>query len=626
MKKYNILKKIACLAAVSLMFLSCSVSNSSSDAGANGNYAVQVNNLTGGILVDVTVDTNPVTYCGTLNNADGKYYLQPGEDSVVYFEFRPVNVTVRYNSSKVMGQGIELNGKNTFETAFRAKLETCDIILDDKYFSLNVFNAGTGTVDLLGFNFSNAGSAGVDSLNEFGMKTGYSNFSEKLAHTGNTVSDTIGNTGASSVKFFLSASENLSFEEVAITGEVLYRDNGSAEVTGGSEQTLEYYYVKPSTAEDHFLNVFADIGGVQTDICQDMGNGVLQGSGIEGDGTVDYKTGAISFTLTAAVAEDPTLGDITCNYTYIDTGVGYTTSASLTSVPVKQGFLVVKAGDTVLGTDAEESGRIKGDGIYSFGTIDYNNGNIMFSVEESVMNAIFPETTQVTCEYVRYLGEGGGSGETGTATGAGIDVGGTINFDTGEIIFDLLEGVAPEGEFTVFCDYHAPIVLPVGDVAEEAAVITGVQISNEGSGDTVTAVLKGVVEAGTVKIYAVDPAVPDSDPVVTGEDDSSGAITGTNIVSGSIDYTTGEVKIEVAAGFGSKGVTVDYSYKTPLKNIWMGFYSRTASDSISSIYPLQMTDKDTIAGHFDSYADITDFLKQNESGSWYLDLICGNMN
>lgn len=263
-----------------------------------------------------------------------------------------------------------------------------------------------------------------------------------------------------------------------------------------------------------------DLGGGVT--ITDDGAGSLTGGGA---GTIDYATGAYSFTTTVAVATTQAINvsySYTSQVTITDDGAGALTGAGTGTINYASGAYSFTTTDPVAISETlnvdytyptnntitdDGTGGLTGAGA---GTIDYTTGVYSFTTTNPVLAA-----NTITANYTHNQQSTITDNGTGGLTGAGT---GTINYATGAYSFTT-----------------DTAIVPTTTLAVNYSNLTNVVNQNVGSGaigdryqGNLVPVGGGIVP-GTLTFNYSAP--------VTFTDDSAGALTGPG--SGTIDYATG---------------------------------------------------------------------------------------
>jgi|GEM_PF-6618311 len=411
----RLLKKIIYPAVLGLAALTISCADISfSDPGG---YVYSVENGTGGYLKSITVDQ---WVC-----AD----VAPGDSCVAVLYNQPSSATVSYEAEKVFGQGVDDDiSDSVVVTMPSGTTETSyTVTLDDDYFSLWISNASsTYAVQRVGYNTDDAGFQ--SNVNNYDFITNYRTVSsEALERSDLDVTDTLEYGNMSALNIYAAVAEENVFK-VDVSDEALV------------DETVEGVY---QLSNVNILKQSVMIYSDGTLVAHDDGEGVLvsDNSGLNDSGTINYETGEVVFSLTAA----PVTG-VTCDYGYNDTPDGISLAPN-----VKPGSVVIMAGDTIVGYDKQNSndpdtGIIEGTGLAMEGTITYSTGEIQFICDTEYMG----ET--LDCRFAYQIGNDNGSGGI---LGSDIDGTGTIDYITGAVAFTLSSGLPADA--AIICDYHRPV-------------------------------------------------------------------------------------------------------------------------------------------------------------------------
>ncbi|TAL36650.1 MAG: hypothetical protein EPN93_07440 [Spirochaetes bacterium] len=521
---------VSCFDAVKL--------NESGDA----RYRFVLYNRTEGYLKSARIDT---TVCGA---------MAPNQSCTAAYEYRPLDVEVSYESETVAAVSEGVSKTLTVTTTDGIEEDVYNLALPDTHFSLWVTNYHTSReINMVGMNYT--ANSGI-TLDDFAKKTALINFQgEDLTHTGPTVSDTLLHTG-------IVAGSTSVYAQVKGTGFSVTAAAESLSVTGTD--------VSDTLANAHIVegSLVVYVDGIQV-AATDAG-GTITGSGLASNGTLDYETGAIAFSLSAA----PLTG-VTCDYRYTDTtGVVIAKRGN----GIRGGSLVIRVNGTEIGRD-NGSGSISGTGIDSAQahTINYASGAITFTVKDPL------DGSAVTCDYLAKIG---GTDAVGVISGTGIEGTGTIDYGTGAIALVTTAEYDP-GTGEMIIDYRAPFAKAwTGGTWGDATGVSGETLSFSGTAvsDTLLHVEGLMANNDALTVYAGVPgeilantAETVSDTLVraprtgsivvrvagqtVGTDDGAGNISGTGISgTGTVNYSTREINLTLTANPGTDTVTCDYLF------------------------------------------------------------------
>ncbi len=614
----TMLKKIALIMILFGGILGAVSCSNISLGDTGGGYPVVVTNGTGGVLASVAIDE---TICTD---------LQPDAACTATYHARPETFDVTYVGKQANGFGeTDLGSKVTYATVAASDSHAETLSLHSDYVAVwveNVSETIDQNIDLVGI-----GTA-YNSLTKAALYGGITNDEIEFGDVASAVSGVIDTPGGSNIEFY-----------ATVTGEQLTHDVTAEDI---ADNILDNNETNDPVAMiiKKSVTLTGVSSGLGTVIATDDGDGNLTPVGglIEAGGTINYKSGAVSYTLTGGPYDS-----VEASYKYI-TYHGYVPA----NVPA-EGSIVIKMGATIIAQEVydtdNEKYKLSGTDVKaSMSEYDYVNDKLYLLLQDD-MYTTDRITDDLVIEYSYKIGADNDAGtaevETGSIEGAGFETDTTnyiINYATGEYTFKIdttaFENVINGYNHTItglYANYHFPYAQAIVDnIGDATALAANENIAFTAETRTATAYLANrLITTGTVSITAqfddgagspVDVTIVDNvaDGILSDSADSS--------TVGSIDYDSGKITLTVpdagaSAGFTMTGLWASaYTYQVAASSnkAWAGFVKKSDLSGSNGIYVLDMSTPSTVDGHW-AFPDVDYLYDTNESGSTVLNLICG---
>jgi len=283
-------------------------------------------------------------------------------------------------------------------------------------------------------------------------------------------------------------------------------------------------------------------------------------------------------------------------------------SGLLNNTYIKTGTVKVYLNNVEIGSDEIAEGILEGAGIDSAfdSAVDYKTGQIAFRLSGAP-----DEAHEITCTYT-YYDNTVVADDLSTAVLPHSEIKqGSLQIRLGETLIGWCKPESP-GNLIGYDDGKGKGVLSgTFDYSNSELVL----VVND---DVVDSVFDGEAEISCSYTYKI-------------ADDSGGSLSGAGLTSGSIDPAAGTVSFELTAETVpayTYEVTCDYHYGIGSSGKkWLGFHRRTDvgvepdEKKIESVYPLSINAPDTITGVWETFADVDSLMQQNESGSYFFDIV-----